>query len=84
MRRGEQTLGAGQSLVLTAARTQRRIHKETPMRKVPPGRGCRSGKIKYLSRNSARKAAHAIQHITGRMVPYRCQRCGYYHIGHET
>lgn len=42
-----------------------------------------SGKVRYLERRYAKRAAKAIIKKWGdRMTPYRCTACGLWHLGH--
>ena len=53
------------------------------MTRLPPGKGCPTGKAKYESRAEARQAARNVQQWLGPMHAYRCWSCRWYHIGHE-
>lgn len=52
------------------------------MTRLARGKGCRTGKVKYERRSDARKAARNLTGSLGRMNPYRCPLCRWYHIGH--
>jgi len=39
-------------------------------------------KKQYESRQVAVRAAHRAQHLIGKVQPYRCRTCAFYHIGH--
>lgn len=39
-------------------------------------------KVAYQSRSDAKKAARFVRVAHGRMRPYRCPTCGFWHIGH--
>lgn len=41
------------------------------------------GKICYHSKKLARIAARRSEQAYGRMHPYRCAHCGWFHIGHK-
>lgn len=54
------------------------------MTRLAKGKGCPTHKVKYEDRHAARTAARNLVHLLGRMNPYRCRLCGWYHIGHPT
>jgi hypothetical protein len=44
--------------------------------------GCYTGKRGFLSRAAAKDAARKTLARYGRMRPYACSHCGFWHIGH--
>lgn len=39
-------------------------------------------KSAFHTRPDAKRAARYVRHKTGRMRPYRCDVCGFWHLGH--
>ena len=44
------------------------------------GNGTECGKIRYLTRGEAKRAARQKDHRRGRMHAYICRRCGFFHL----
>lgn len=41
------------------------------------------GKVAYVDKATAKRAARKTEYRLGRMRPYRCPHCGAWHIGHK-
>lgn len=53
-------------------------------RRTPPWRqGCPTGKRGWETRADAKLIINRIRKTYGRMRPYRCDECNYWHTGHR-
>jgi hypothetical protein len=41
------------------------------------------GKLPYTRKADVKRAIKLIERHSGRMFPYRCPHCGYWHMGHR-
>lgn len=58
------------------------IKRNRPDNNMMASGRCKSGKMSYATRASAKKAEKITRHRFGRMRTYQCDDCGNWHNGH--